>query len=58
MTQLIEQQESHGGSFGDSIVFGRNCMQHWVLCKFGMTSNHHLIANPSSGSGWTNKSQL
>jgi hypothetical protein len=31
---------------------------HWVLCKLGLTSKHQPSANPSCGSGWTNKSQL
>jgi hypothetical protein len=41
---------------GDS-VHKMHCLQHWVLCKLGVTSKHQQIANPSCGLGWTNNFQ-
>ena len=42
-----------GGSSSPEVL-----VQQGVLCKLGMTSKHQQIANPSCGSGSTNKSQL
>jgi hypothetical protein len=58
--QIRPQMIFDGSEISANINIGRehSSVQHWVLCKCGLTNKHHPIANPSCGSGWTNNFQL